>query len=837
MQIVKKGEMSLFVLYVCFFGSGFAALLYQVVWLKYLNLLFGNTTYATAAVLSAFMFGLFAGSRGCIRFPFLFRASLRMYGILEIGIGIFALFFPWIYHNFHIPASIIFQWTGPQSIWYNLIVFLLSFLVLFLPTSFMGATLPLLSHYAIHDVSVASKAGAFYGVNTAGAVAGTLFSAFLLIPELGLKATVTIGVLVNLSVGLLCFLVGKISTPIPLQKSKSRKHPLLILYAFSGLIAIAYEVIWTRILVLHLGSSVYAYAIMLSVFLLGISMGSSLMGKWLERRNNPNIFGWLQLAWALSLVLQFIQFHYLSDILFFLATFWKHLTVTTQFLVLFIGTLQILFIPTFLSGALFPAVVQAVWKGGTTVRESVSLTYSYNTLGGILGAMFAGLWLLPAIGTQLSLALLASMNLCLGWAAFLIYRRSTRLSIAVVLSGLFLIGLATVHFHFRVLENAGIFRMEEQGEDLLSLEEDISATVSVEKRTYMGKPFLSLSLNGINVAGTSPNLRNIQKLQGHIPMILFGPKKKKEVLHIGFGSGGTAYSVSLYPNTDITVVELSPAVVRNANNYFREVNHGIVDSGQLKFIYFDGRSFLQNTNQTFDVILSDSIHPRYSGNGSLYTKDYYEIVYRRLNEGGVHSQWIPLYSVSQKNMREILRAFFDVFPNTWVWYINSTINPYIIVTGQKGVSYFSSAHFEEAFQIPRVREDLMEIQVPQPYFLYDYFLLGCQKLQELVRDVDPHIDDLLSVEYESSRIISREGSWFDNFRDLLALREPIDMYMGHSTNLGDLYHQFYDATGDNLKGQLYFLARKPEEAKRFFALARQKNKQDRDPYEYENSSF
>src|SRR5262249_55541567 len=301
--------------------------------------------------------------------------------------------------------------------------------------------------------------------------------------------------------------------------------------------------------------------------------------------------------------------------------------------------------------------------------------------------------------------------------------------------------------HIKILMSAGIFQME-KNESLTHLEEDLSATISVEKRDYMGIPYDSLSINGVNVAGTSPNLVAIQKLQGHIPLILSGPDHPKRVLHIGFGSGGTAYAVSLYPQTDITVVELSRGVVRNANKYFQSVNHGIVTSGKLHFIFFDGRSYLKNTSEHFDVILSDSIHPRYAGNGSLYTKDYYQLVFDHLNPGGVHSQWIPIYSLSQKNLQEILRAFIDVFPTTYVWYINSTVNPYVIVIGKKAsANSISIADFQSALEIPAVGDDLKKIAAGNVDLLLDYFLFGPKEMSEYVASVDPHTDDRMTVEY------------------------------------------------------------------------------------------
>jgi spermidine synthase len=831
------------VVYIFFFGSGFAALLYQVVWLKYLNLLFGSTTYAAAAVLAAFMCGLSLGSLAATRFPKLFQSSLRSYGLLEIGIGLFAITFPHLYSAFKMPFAWIFNLVGPQTFVYNLLTFLLAFLVLLIPTSLMGATLPILSHYLISDENVTRRSGTLYAINTTGAVFGVLISAFIIIPAIGLQATVHIGALINAIVGLICYFSGKITNASEIKKRtlRMRGNFVLYLYAISGLIAIGYEVLWTRLLVLHLGNSVYAYAIMLSVFLIGISVGSYVSGKWMARSSRSPIFFFsvIQIAWAFSILFQMIQFENLSSILVRLAELFGGVTVSTQFVILFLGAVQLLLLPTFLSGALFPAIVTWLWKNGGSVEDSIGLSYSYNTIGGVLGAVLTGFLMLPLFGTQGSLLVLACGNAFLAILAFYFQPKGVRQSkwIPVPIALLFVVCSVLFHQRMNIIESAEIFASDAETE-LIHIQEDITATITVEKRQYMGKPFRSLSVNGVNVAGTSPNLFAIQKMQAHLPILLFGPEKNKEILHIGFGSGGTAYSASLYPNSRITVVEISRGVVRSADNFFPEVNHGIARSGLLNMIYFDGRSYLQNTSHTYDVILSDSVHPRYSGNGSLYTKDYYALVYDHLRSGGVHSQWIPIYSVAQRNLQEILKAFAEVFEQPTVWYVNSTINPYIIVTGRKHSAAISIQNFQTAFRIPSVAQDLKSVSILHEMSLLDYFLLGSSGLTKYTGDAEPHTDDSLSVEYESSRIIHRQLSWWSNFRDLIRFREPIRAYLAFPDSLNRVnYERFYKATELNLLGQLYFVGGRPEQAKQVFSDAAKLNESDRDPLEYYQKSF
>jgi len=896
---LKNKQISPALVYLFFFGSGFAALLYQIVWLKYLNLLFGSTTYATAAVVAAFMCGLSLGSRIPTRFPAVFSASLKTYGLIEMGIGIFALSFPYLYSGFRIPFAWIFNLVGPQNFVYNALTFLIAFIVLVIPTAFMGATLPLLSHYLISEPSHINRSGTLYAINTAGAVFGILCSAFVLIPNLGLNATVHFGVLINLAIGLLCYLSGKQEPSRPFEPpayALKKREPMLYAYAFSGLAAIGYEVLWTRLLVLHLGSSVYAYAIMLAVFLIGISMGSYVSGKWmlsstenlvdrnrssasgssplsrgrlgggyLEEPSNPPLtppfirgenhysnqynsplvsrFSWIQIALGVSILIQILQFASFSKTLALLAGVFGAMTATKQFLILFLASFQLLILPTFLSGTLFPVVVAFVKSRDRSIEEAIALSYSYNTVGGISGSLLVGFLLLPVFGTQVALFILAGLNLLLGITAQFGKAREAQASrlkpgLIFLLAGAFLLACVFLTSRVSIIRSAGIFQ-EDEGTRILHLEEDTTATISVEKRAYLGFPYESLSVNGVNVAGTSPGLIAIQKMQAHVPLILFGPSKPKKVLHIGFGSGGTAYSASLYPDARITVVEISRGIVRNADAYFRSVNHGVASSGKVQFIYFDGRSYLQNTSDRYDVILSDSIHPRYAGNGSFYTRDYYQIVYNHLNTGGVHSQWIPIYSVAPQNLQEILKAFSDVFEDPCVWYVNSTVSPFIIVTGRKQAKGVSLKNFQEAMHIEAVEKDLKGIGIFDENFFLDHFLFGPNGFKGFVGDVDPHIDDLLSVEYESSRITNRSLSWWINFRNLLQFREPVYSYLASSGDVlnREVYNRFYAATGINLTGHLYLIEGKFQEAKKAFAEALMKNEEDREPFEYVQGKF
>ena len=276
----------------------------------------------------------------------------------------------------------------------------------------------------------------------------------------------------------------------------------------------------------------------------------------------------------------------------------------------------------------------------------------------------------------------------------------------------------------QVILSAGMFT--EEHEPILLFREDVTATVTL-REVALGS--LSLELNGVNVAGTAGDLIGTQKLQGHIPLLLHANPKR--VLHIGFRSGGTAWA---------------------------EIN--------------DGRNYVLAARDKFDVILSDSIHPRYAGNGSLYTREYFQLCKRRLNPGGIVSMWLPMYSLTTHNYLQIVRAFRDVFPNTAIWYVPNALNPYTIVIGrlEAGAIPFDRIAMHWT---PVVARELSEINMRTPDDLRIALLLGPREVDRITRDVSPHVDDLPSVEYESGRVVDRNLTWLQTFALLTQNMTPL----------------------------------------------------------------
>lgn len=762
-----------------FFASGISALIYQVVWLKYLGLIFGNTVYAAATLIAIFLAGLGIGSEWFSRW-FSRRSPLHVYAALEAGIGLFGAFSPNAFGFLDDAYIATFRTFEGAPLMLGIARAVVCALFLLPPTILMGGTLPVLVRWwGGLGQGRGTAVSALYAINTLGAAAGVALAGFYTIPRAGLLMTILLAVVLNFSLALTAAFVAyrgrEAATPAtqpevsPSAASTTAGRWLIAVSFLMGLTSIADEVFWSRIFVLHLGSSVYAYSLMLFAFLIGIGLGSAVIYRVIDRINPLRALAVLEIALAAVLALQIHYLTRLSSVVGVLSELLPPTTYDRTLLIFLAAVLTAIVLPTAIMGATFPLVVRAFETlRGTSESRAAGVVYFANTVGSIAGSILAGFILIRAIGTQNGLFAMAAVNLVLGVilarksaAPSESARRPLALAAAafLILFGAFI--LAKPH---GVILSAGIFT--EDAAPILAFKEDVSATIALRKLDTG----LSLELNGVNVAGTGPDLIGTQKLQGHIPLLLH--RNPRSVLHIGFGSGGTAEAVSLHDVERIRIVEISREVLEVSDTWLRSVNHGVLSDKRVETDINDGRNYVMAAPQQFDVILSDSIHPRYAGNGSLYTKDYFELCRKRLAPGGVISMWLPMYSMTTRNFRQILRAFQDVFPHTTVWYVTNYPNSFTIVIGRLDEQPIDLRALSRRVTAP-VAADLATIGIHTEYDLASALLLDPHGVASLTRDDPPHIDDIPAVEYESGRILDRERAWLENFAMLGRALSPL----------------------------------------------------------------
>ncbi len=746
-----------FFILLLFFLSGFSSLVYQIIWLKKLHLIFGVTTPSVVAILVAFMSGLSFGSFILGKYSNRFKKPFLVYGLLEGIIGFYAFFINHFFHFLDKVFVIFYNQLFDFPFIIDFLRFLFSFGLLFIPTFLMGGTFPIVVEGAEKlKEDFGKKTGKLYGINTLGAFFGTFLATFFLIPNFGFEKTNYFAIFLN---SFILFSTLFLPKKINLENKKTKLNEInykvffLIIVFFMGFTSLSYEVLWNRILVLHTGSNVYAYGLVLCNILLGIGVGSLFFSIFYKRIKDPlRVLGWIELLLVLYSLFQIYLLLNFSNILVAFASIpwkWAPLQIFTS---LFLASLVLLFFPTFLMGLSFPLTIKIIAKAKENPGEIAGRVYGINTLGCIIGTVFTGIILIPLIGTTKTLFFIIFINLCLSF--FIFNKRIEKL-----ISFLFFFLIIILFFTFpqdKIFSSAGIYKDKE--DKIFAFKEDITGVIVGVER----KDGLSLEINGINVAGTSKDLYIIQKLQGHIPLLF--SKDPKKVLHIGLGSGGTLYTVSKYPVEKIIVAEISPGIVEVSSKYFTVLNHNVFDDKRVKIKIADGRNFILSSKEKFDVILSDSIHPKYLGNGFLYTKDYFELVYNKMDKDGIASMWLPLYSLTLKNYKEIIRAFSDVFPYVYIWWFPEPINSFTIVVGSKRP--FDFEIFLNKIEEEKINKDLKEIKLHQREKILSCIIMDENTIKNFTEGIKPHKDDLPTVEYESNKVFTKTKTWLLNLESL-----------------------------------------------------------------------
>ena len=727
------------------------------------------------------------------------RNPLRLYGVLEIAVGLGALLSLWLASWIGQLGVVAFRAFGGESPALTAIRCLLAFALVAPATVPMGGTLPAVAAGAVPTRRPGETLGLLYALNTLGAALGALLCGFVLVLWLGFQASWLLAAIADLALGLVLLAVarprgdlaaddeagagdeGALATkPTVTTATASVGAPLALLAAVvftSGAVLLALEVLWTRALVLHLASHVGTFALVLAVVLVGLAAGG-LVGGWLGERfaDLRPIAGAAAALAAVAAVYGLYALTELSDYLGWTVLWLPVRGYWGLTLLKAIATARIALLPSLLGGLVLPLAWRLAYDRDRLGRRVGWLTAA-STAGTLVGSLGAAFVLVPWLGVGRSFALVASIELALGVALLLTARRRlVALAFAAAsVAGFALLVRAAAPLS-EVLLTAGIFT---EGDREVKFHEDgLHGLVTVEDITLPDEQYRSLSVNGINVAGSSDDLREVQKMQAHVPLLAH--PDPKSILHIGVGSGGTAYSASRHELTRIDIVELNPRVVVAAHAWLREINHGVLRAEpRINIVYGDGRTMLLATEQQYDVILSDSIHPRFAGNGMLYTRDYYELARSRLRPGGVVSQWLPLYSLPPEVFKSIIKAFVEVFPDSTLWYLPNTLNPHTIVVGARDGFRFSADTVAARLGRAEVAADLAELlQIEDAAGFLDTYLTGGDGLRRLVAGAPVHTDDRPIVEYTAGRWHSEHlnryyhWTWHQNLRDLLAVREP-----------------------------------------------------------------
>ncbi|MCX5784677.1 MAG: fused MFS/spermidine synthase [Elusimicrobia bacterium] len=765
-------------IFLLFFFSGISGLIYEVVWTRLLTIILGNTVYAVSTVLSMFMGGLALGSFCAGRFIDSRKDPLRVYALLEIGVGLSGF-----------CVTLLLNQTGPLYVWLyhlsaanppmlSLMQYLFAFVLLGIPATLMGATLPVLSRFIVNRESVVGlSVGMLYAVNTFGAAAGCFAAGFLLIGTAGMSLTVLLAAAVNLAVGAAAWLMrntrigyGGDSRPLIAPEAAHNtaapiRHFLVVgAFAVSGFAAMGYEVVWTRILVLYLGNSVYAFSAMLTCFLLGMASGSLVFSRFVDRMTGLfKWFGFLQAAIGLYMLTLIYLFGYQRG---FFLIYVSPFPNNPHLFFMFLKALTLLLLPTFLMGASFPLAGRLYTTSISTIARSISVLYTWNTLACIAGSAVAGFVFVPYLGIEKTMLFLVMMNSAAGAALLMAEPADRRFAKTAGVAAVLLAAVAGIVFVPRnVIRGIHESMLGARG-NLIKYDETMYGTVMAVRSPAERR----LMVDDLPIAGTSLGFLTSQKSLGHLPMLLHPDPRK--VFVVGFGGGGTSYAVSTYEEAKkIDIAELSRTIMDDAP-LFAEVNHNVLADPRGSVIVNDGRNFLLTTKSSYSVISVDLLWPQTAGSGSLYTKEFYKLCFQRLEDNGMMVEWIHSGFVPVSYLQMIVKTVRQVFPYAGLWWSRG-FQHFLLVASKKAPLSVDYRELCRKAKAERTRADLAGVGLDDPAVLVSYFIADGEALDAFARQA-AHIntDDLPLIEYHLP-LINTTNSWPGNAAAMQGLKRSV----------------------------------------------------------------
>lgn len=659
-------------LHLLMFGSGALALVYEILWMRRFTALFGATAPAAAATLAAVFLGLTAGNLVIGARAARIRWPLRAYGLLEIGAGIGALLVDlWLllYDRFY--PSLYTGFSGSVA-GFAAVKTLLAMLALFLPTFFMGGTVPLLGHaFDANRRRLGISAGGLYAANTFGAALGALSVPFALLPAFGATAAYTSCVAGSVLIGALAWWLDpgpspdssnspRMAAPTAFRKTGSREKSLPVwmlagLAALSGMLTFVLQVGWGKMFAQVHENSIYSFAVVIAVFLVGLAGGATLSLALLLRRGSSatRLLGDAWLAAGFAVLLSPHLFYTLTGGLAYVRGDGGWASYGVRLVWIAVPTVLM---PVLLAGMVFPLLMELAGRASdSSAGRILGWLLAWNAAGSILGALLAAFVLPRCLGQWVTIAFTGLSMIALGELVFSskAWRLTPRQLAVCALVGACLWFLAPAKVpRVRVQES--------KGEKLVSLKEGSHGIVAVIEQNGARR----IKLDNFYVLGGTASTGD-ERLQGHLPLLLHPAPRR--VAFLGLGTGITAGAALLHPVAQITVMEIVPEVIEAARDYFAEANLGIVTSPKVEIVVEDARNYLRGSRRQFDVIVGDLVVPWRQGEAALYTMEHFATVRRSLARGGLFCQWLPMFQLAEEEFRIVVATFLDVFPRATLW--------------------------------------------------------------------------------------------------------------------------------------------------------------------------
>jgi spermidine synthase len=743
------------VMLLLFVGSGCAALIYEVVWFQLLQLVIGSSAVSLGVLLGTFMGGMCLGSYLLPRYIDVRQHPLRVYALLELGIGAMGLLLYWGMPLINGLYTTIGGWVVLRAV--------IAGICLLPPTIMMGATLPAVSRWVRTTPQGVAWLGYFYGGNIGGAVIGSLLAGFYLLRVFDMGIATYVAVLFNVTVALIGLALAKVTAHNP-ETTETREQPIMapgsrvvyLVIAISGMTALSAQVFWTRLLSLNFGATVYTFSLILAVFLVGLGIGSTAGASIARTTTRPRVaLGWCQmlicgaLAWAAIILTESLPYWPINPSITSDPWFNFQLDLVRCFYVVLPGAI--------LWGASFPLALASVASPGQDPGRLVGGVYAANTVGAIVGSMVASLLLTWWIGSQhaqqfLIVASAVSGLLLLAPVAAgesnkgrLQWGTTIVLILATGAAGLLARGVPPVP---GLLIAYGRYSATWVGlTNIIYTGEGLNAFVAVSQTSSGVRNYHNA---GKVQASSEPQDMRLQRMLGHMTHLI--PKTPTKALVIGLGAGVTAGAVSIGPTVEhVTVAEIEDLVRRSVNEHFSEHNYNVVNNPKVTFHIDDARHYLLTTKDKFDAITSDPLDPWVKGAATLYTREFFNVVKQHLNPGGVVTLFVQLYESNEAAVKSEIATFFDAFPNAVVWGNTNNGQGYdLVVMGQVEPIKINLDEMEAKLASPQfsqIAQSLREIGFNSAVELFSTYAGQPSDLAPWLRDAQINTDRNLRLQF------------------------------------------------------------------------------------------
>ena len=782
----------------CFIFSGATGLIYEVLWARMLGLVFGATTLAVSTVLAAFMGGLALGSALAGKFASRIRRPLSAYGWLEIGIAVYAVLVPFLFRWVDHLYVVIWQEFHPGFFAFSVWRFALSCLLLLVPTTLMGATLPVLSGALLnlpeHRSGSVTK---LYACNLGGAILGTMVAGFVLLPFFGVRTTILIAAAINTIVGVIAILADRRTIPNEVRRDERDavvaerdsttpgKTFWLLCAIASGLVTISTQVSWTRILTMVIGSSTYAFTLVVSLFLIGLAAGAWWIGRSKQTQNLRSTVLKVEVLTAASLFFSLFIVNQIPGLLVntglrFQVSSWAGLLL----LQVLCAALLIL-VPALLMGMVMPLVL--FWAGSQK-ENAVALvgqSYAVNTVGAIAGAFVTGFVLIPKTSTKFTLIVASAICLIVAGFAYepvatvgdVALRRAVAIGLSFAMVFVLLViappmnlgdlSIGAYDSLIRVLAQSRegmTLDREDAGEDdhrLLMYDEGPTSTVSVRR----DRGTISMAINGRTNASDSKFDMPTQVMLAQIPMLV-APRIDNGLI-IGFATGVSVGSMLQSPIGSVTCVELERSAV-TGSHFFDHVNNQPLNDPRTTVIIDDARTFLRVTPNRYDVIVSEPSHPWVPGVANLFTQEFFELGRDRLSEQGVFVQWLQIYQLSTDSLRSVLATYHKVFPHVLLFRVGgSEAGKDLIIVGSN--KPLNLDQIPGRFADPRIAKEISRVGLNSEEDIRSWFVCDESRLGPAVAGAKINTDDNMHIETTVPReafrpLMQANASWVEQLK-------------------------------------------------------------------------